>query len=254
MPIGRFVVAVEVSEELITQLERWGVRRGRYVLEPMGRVQRVIASRMTEAVRDIPTFPLTIDILIDRLLALRAEFNEAQAARISLNDLMIRAAALALNEVPGVNSSYTPFGLIRHQHADVAVAVASSSGLITPIILAAEEKSALQISVEARDLYERARTRRLKADEYTGGTFTISNLGMFGITSFASIINPPHSAILSVGAATPGVLIESGEMRIATSMTVTLTCDHRVIDGVIGANWLNAFRRIIEQQPKQAFD
>ena len=148
---------------------------------------------------------------------------------------MIKASALALREVPAVNSSYTPLGLVRHRHADIAVAVATDSGLMTPIVFAAEEKGIARISAEAQDLKERARAQRLKPDEYVGGTFSISNLGMFGIKSFASIINPPHAAILSIGAALPGVIVESGQMRSVTSINVTLTCDHRVIDGVIGA-------------------
>jgi pyruvate dehydrogenase E2 component (dihydrolipoamide acetyltransferase) len=160
---------------------------------------------------------------------------------------MIKASALALHEVPAVNSSYTPLGLVRHRHADIAVAVATDSGLMTPIVFAAEEKGIDRISAEAQDLKQRARAQRLKPDEYVGGTFSISNLGMFGIKSFASIINPPHAAILSIGAARSSIIVESGQMRPETSLNVTLTCDHRVIDGVIGANWLNAFRRILEQ-------
>jgi pyruvate dehydrogenase E2 component (dihydrolipoamide acetyltransferase) len=240
-------VPVELSDEVVTKLETLGIRRGTYALDPLNRIQKVIAARLTEAARDIPTFPLMIDIAADALLALRTDFNQANAARISVNDLMIKASALALKEVQAVNSSYTPLGLVRHKHADIAVAVATDLGLMTPIVFAAEEKSITQISAEARDLSERARTYRLKADEYTGGTFTISNLGMFGIASFASIINPPHAAILSIGAAKPSVVVESGKVRSMTSINVTLTCDHRAIDGVIGANWLNAFRRLIEQ-------
>jgi pyruvate dehydrogenase E2 component (dihydrolipoamide acetyltransferase) len=240
-------VAVELSDEVVTTLETLGIRRGTYALEPLNRIQKVIAARLTDAARDIPTFPLLIDIAVDALVALRTHFNEANGARISLNDLMIRASALALKEIPAVNSSYTPLGLVRHKHADIAVAVATKSGLMTPIVFAAEEKGIAQISAEARDLSERARAQRLQADEYLGGTFTISNLGMFGIASFASIINPPHSAILSIGAARPSVIIESGKMRSITSISVTMTCDHRVVDGVIGADWLNAFRRLIEQ-------
>jgi pyruvate dehydrogenase E2 component (dihydrolipoamide acetyltransferase) len=167
---------------------------------------------------------------------------------------MIRACAIALKDNQAVNSSYTPLGLVRHLHVDIAIAVATNIGLITPIVFAAEEKDVVQIAAIARDLSERARAGRLQSDEYIGGTFTISNLGMFGITSFASIINPPHSAILSVGAAKRAVVvIESGEMRTATVMNVTMTCDHRVVDGVSGAKWLNALRAIVEQ-PKQLFE
>jgi pyruvate dehydrogenase E2 component (dihydrolipoamide acetyltransferase) len=240
-------VALELSEEVAAKLETLAIRRGTYTLEPLSRIHKVIAARLTEAARDIPTFPLSIDIPTDALLEARRQFNREHSSRISMNDLMIKAAALALREVPGVNSSYTPLGFVRHRHADVAMAVATDSGLMTPIVFAAEEKGIAQISSEARDLAKRARAYQLKADEYVGGTFTVSNLGMFGIRSFASIVNPPHAAILSIGAPVPSVAIESGQMRPYTSINVTLTCDHRVIDGVIGANWLKAFRRRVEQ-------
>jgi pyruvate dehydrogenase E2 component (dihydrolipoamide acetyltransferase) len=246
-------VPVEVAEEIVAQLEILGIRRGRYVLEPIRQIHKVIAGRLTEAARDTPTFPLTIAIEIDSLLALRAKYNEANAARISVNDLMLKASALALKQVPAVNSSFTPVGLVRHRHADIAMAVGTDSGLITPIILAAEEIGIAQISAQARDLSARARARKLKPDEYMGGTFAVSNLGMFGIASFGSIINPPHAAILSIGAATPSAVVASGEIRIATIMNVTLTCDHRVIDGITGANWLKVFRGVIEQ-PEQLFE
>ena len=240
-------MAVEISEEAAAQLETLAIRRGTYTLEPLSRVQKFIAARLTEAARDIPVFPLSMDIAVDALLALRARYNEANGAHISLNDLMIKASALALAEVPALNSSYTPLGLVRHRHADIAVAVATDSGLMTPIIFAAGEKGIARISAEMRDLGIRARAQRLKPDEYVGGTFSISNLGMFGIKSFASIINPPHAAILSIGAATSSMVVESGQMRSVALINVTLTCDHRVIDGVTGANWLNAFRRILER-------
>lgn len=240
-------MVIEPSDEAVTKLETLGIRRGTYALEPLNRIQKVIVARLTEAARDIPTFPLSIDIVVDALLARRTHFNAENAARISVNDLMIKACALALKEVPAVNSSYTPLGMVRHKHADIAVAVATDSGLMTPIVFAAEEKGITEISAQARELADRARAHRLLSDEYIGGTFTISNLGMFGITSFASIINPPHAAILSIGAAKSSVIAESGKMHSVTSINVTLTCDHRVIDGVIGANWLNTFCRILGQ-------
>lgn len=239
-------MAIELSEEIAAKLEALAIRRGTYTLEPLNRIQKFIAARLTEAARDIPTFPLSMDIAVDTLLALRLRYNDANASRISVNDLMIKASALALQQVPAVNSSYTPHGLVRHRHADIAVAVATDFGLMTPIVFAAEEKGIAVISAEAQDLRDRARAQRLQADEYTGGTFTVSNLGMFGITSFASIINPPHAAILSIGAAKAS-LIAGEPLRSVTSINVTLTCDHRVIDGVIGAKWLNALRGILEQ-------
>ena len=240
-------MAVEPSEEVVAKLEALAIRRGTYTLEPLNRVQKFIAARLTEAARDIPSFPLSMDIAVDALLALRSRYNDQSAARISVNDLMIKACAVALKEVPAVNSSYTPLGFVRHAHADIAIAVATDLGLMTPIIFASEEKGIAQISAEARDLALRARAQRLQQDEYVGGTFTISNLGMFGITSFASIINPPHAAILSIGAVRSSVVLVSGELRSVASINVTLTCDHRAIDGVAGANWLKAFRRVLEQ-------
>ena len=244
-------MAVELSEEVAAKLEALAIRRGTYTLEPLNRVQKFVAARLTEAARDIPTFPLSMDIAVDTLLALRLRYNDANGSRISVNDLMIKACALALQEVPAVNSSYTPLGFVRHRHADIAMAVATDFGLMTPIVFAAEEKGIARISAEAHELRERARAQRLKADDYIGGTFTVSNLGMFGITSFASIINPPHAAILSIGAAKAS-LIAAEPLRSVTSINVTLTCDHRVIDGVIGAKWLNAFRRILEQPDRLA--
>jgi pyruvate dehydrogenase E2 component (dihydrolipoamide acetyltransferase) len=239
-------VAIELSEEVAAKLEALAIRRGTYTLEPLNRIQKFIAARLTEAARDIPTFPLSMDVAVDALLALRLRYNDANGSRISVNDFMIKACALALQEVPAVNSSYTPLGFVRHRHADIAVAVATDFGLMTPIVFAAEDKGIARIAAEAQDLRERARAQRLQADEYTGGTFTVSNLGMFGITSFASIINPPHAAILSIGAAKAS-LIAGEPLRSVTSINVTLTCDHRVIDGVIGAKWLNALRGILEQ-------
>jgi pyruvate dehydrogenase E2 component (dihydrolipoyllysine-residue acetyltransferase) len=245
---------VKVSDEVAAQLEALGIRRGNYALEPLNRIQKLIAARLTEAARDIPTFPLTVDFVIDALLARRTEFNRSNGTRVSVNDLMVKASAFALKEIPAVNSSFTPLGLVRHGQVDIAIAVATDSGLFTPIIFAADDKNIVQIATAARDLSERARAGRLQSDEYIGGTFAISNLGMFGITSFASIINPPHSAILSIGAGRAGVVVaDSGETRTATLMTVTLTCDHRVIDGATGARWLSALRRVVEQ-PNQLFE
>jgi len=231
-------IDVSIQESLAAQLELF------FEYWPY---MKMIATRLTEAARDVPTFPLSIDIVIDALLAQRSDFNAGKPTRVSVNDLLIKACALALKQTQAVNSSYTPLGIVQHRHADVAMAVATKFGLITPIIFAAEDKTILQIAAAARDLSERGRAGRLKADEYVGGTFTISNLGMFGIRSFASIINPPHSAILSVGAAKPSVIVaDTGETRTATLMNVTMTCDHRVVDGATGAQWLKVLRGLLE--------
>jgi len=163
-----------------------------------------------------------------------------------VNDLVIKAAAIALIRAPDANASYTPEGIARHHHADIAVAVAVDGGLITPIVRQAEAKGVGQIAREMKDLAERARARKLKPEEYQGGTFSISNLGMYGIRSFASIINEPHGAILSVGAGEKRPVVRDGELAVATVMTVTLTCDHRVVDGAIGARFLSAFKVLVE--------
>jgi pyruvate dehydrogenase E2 component (dihydrolipoamide acetyltransferase) len=160
--------------------------------------------------------------------------------------MLIKAAAVALKRQPDANASYTPDGIARHHHADIAVAVAIDGGLITPIVRAAETKGLAEIAREMKDLAERARTRKLKPEEFQGGTFSISNLGMFGIKSFASIINEPQGAILSVGAGEKRPVVRGDELAAATVMTVTLTCDHRVVDGAIGARWLAAFKALVE--------
>ena len=204
---------------------------------------------MSDSFRDVPHFPLTIDLEIDGLLAGRAKINamlEKQGVKVSVNDLVIKAAAIALKQVPEANASYSPEGIAMHHNADIAMAVAIDGGLITPIIRKAETKGLAQIAVEAKDLAERARTRKLKPEEFQGGTFSISNLGMMGIKSFNSIINEPQGAILSVGAGEQRPVVKNGQLAIATVMSVTLTCDHRVVDGAIGARWLQAFKVLIE--------
>jgi len=230
-------------------LEKLGIPVGSYELEPLDGMRRIIAKRLTESARDIPHFPLHIDCEVDDLLAMRKELN-AQApegVKISVNDMLIRACAIALKQVPEANASFTPDGIAYHHHADVAVAVAIDGGLITPIVREAENKGLAIISTEMKDLAGRARDRKLKPAEFQGGTFSISNLGMMGIKSFSSIINPPQGMIMSVGAGSPRPIVRDGELAIATMMTVTLTCDHRVVDGAIGAQWLAVFRRLIEK-------
>jgi pyruvate dehydrogenase E2 component (dihydrolipoamide acetyltransferase) len=212
-------------------------------------MRKTVARRMTDSFRDVPHFPLSIDLEIDGLLASRAKINamlEKQGVKVSVNDLVIKAAAVALKQVPEANASYSPEGIAMHHHADIAMAVAIDGGLITPIIRKAEQKGLAQIATEAKDLAERARTRKLKPDEFQGGTFSVSNLGMFGIKSFASIINEPQGCILSVGAGEQRAVVKNGQLAVATVMTVTLTCDHRVVDGAIGARWLAAFKTLIE--------
>ena len=229
-------------------LTKMGVQAGSYDLIPLNGIQKVVAKRLTESHINVPDFPLNIDCEIDELLKMRKELN-AQApegVKISVNDMLIRACALALKHVPDANASYTPDGIAMHKNADVAVAVAIDGGLITPIVRQAENKGLSTISSEMKDLAGRARERKLKPQEYQGGTFSISNLGMMGIKSFGSIINEPHGMILSVGAGGPRPVVKDGAIAVATVMSVTLTCDHRVVDGALGAKWLQHFKRYVE--------
>lgn len=212
-------------------------------------VRKVIAKRLTEADRDVPQFYLSIDCEIDKLLAARKEINEALdgEAKVSVNDMVIKAAALALRRMPAVNAQWTDDAMKRLGTVDVSVAVAYEGGLITPIVFDADLKGLAQISTEMKDLAGRAKEGRLKPEEYQGGGFSISNLGMFGINHFTAIINPPQSGILAVGAGEQRVVVKDGEMTVATVMTCTMTCDHRVIDGALGAEWLNVFKGYIEK-------
>ena len=229
-------------------LTKLGVEAGSYDLVPLNGIQKVVAKRLTDSHINVPDFPLTIDCEIDELLKMRKELNgqAPEGVKISVNDMLIRASALALKHVPEANASYTPDGIAMHKHADVAVAVAIDGGLITPIVRQSENKGLSTISSEMKDLASRARDRKLKPQEYQGGSFSISNLGMMGIKSFGSIINEPHGMILSVGAGGPRPVVKDGALAVATVMTVTLTCDHRVVDGALGAKWLQHFKRYVE--------
>jgi pyruvate dehydrogenase E2 component (dihydrolipoyllysine-residue acetyltransferase) len=220
-----------------------------YELKPLDGVRKVVAKRLTTSFMQVPHFPLTIDLALDHLLASRAAINAAapNGIKVSVNDLLIKACAMALMDEPDCNASYTDKGIAYHKHANVSVAVAIDGGLITPVIFNAEGKGLADISEEMKDLAARARERRLKPQEYSGGTFSISNLGMFGIRNFASIINPPEGMILSVGAGEKRPVVNAkGDLAVATVMSVTLTCDHRVIGGAEGAKWLQAFKRYVE--------
>jgi len=233
----------------VLSLAQMGIPDGSYDLVPLDGMRKAIARRLTDSFRDVPHFPLTIDCEIDGLLASRARVNamlEKDGIKVSVNDFIIKASAMALKAVPEANASYSPEGIALHHHADVAMAVAIDGGLITPIIRKAETKSLSQIATESKDLAKRARDRKLKPEEFQGGTFSVSNLGMFGIQSFASIINEPQGAIMSVGAGEQRPVVKSGQLAVATVMTVTLTCDHRVVDGAIGAKFLQVFKAMIE--------
>jgi len=228
-----------------------GIKPGTYDEVPLDTMRKTVARRMTQSKQQVPHFPLTIDCTLDHLLALRKDLNARSAAgegafKISVNDFIIRAAALALKKVPDVNSSFAGDKRLLHHHADIAVAVALEGGLITPIIWQAESKGLREISDEMKDKAARAKSRKLMPEEYQGGTFSISNLGMFGIKEFTAIINQPHGAILAVGAGEQRPVVIEGALGIATVMTCTLSLDHRVIDGALGAKWLQVFKSYIE--------
>ncbi|MFP6742141.1 MAG: pyruvate dehydrogenase complex dihydrolipoamide acetyltransferase [Alphaproteobacteria bacterium] len=223
-----------------------------YVEAPNSAVRKIIARRLTESKREAPHFYLTVDCHIDALLEVRKELNSRSPAegpdayKISVNDFVVRAAALALGKVPAANASWTDAAIRLYQRADISVAVAIDEGLITPIIHDAGAKGLATISAEMKDLAARARDAKLAPEEYQGGTFSISNLGMFGIKEFAAVINPPQGAILAVGMGEQRPVVRDGALAVATVMSCTLSVDHRVVDGAVGARFLAAFKALIE--------
>ncbi|RMF75539.1 MAG: pyruvate dehydrogenase complex dihydrolipoamide acetyltransferase, partial [Alphaproteobacteria bacterium] len=212
-------------------------------------MRKVIARRMTESKTQVPHFYLTIDIEVDRLLAVRRELNERLAEeglKISVNDFIIRAAALALKKVPETNAMFAGDRILRFKRADISVAVAVEGGLVTPVVRAADTKGLAEIAREMKELVEKARTGRLMPEDYQGGTFSISNLGMYGIKEFEAVINPPQGAILAVGMAEKRPVVRNDALAIATVMTCTLSVDHRALDGAIGARFLQALKGLLE--------
>jgi pyruvate dehydrogenase E2 component (dihydrolipoamide acetyltransferase) len=216
--------------------------------QPLTSMRKIIAKRLLEAKATQPHFYLSVDCRIDKLLALREELNSgAQGAfKLSVNDFVIRASGLALRKVPAANASWTENAIRLYKRADVSVAVAIPNGLITPVIRGADQKGLAEISTEMRDLGLRARDGKLKPEEFQGGTFSVSNLGMYGISNFAAVLNPPQGAILAVGAGEERPVVKDKALAIATVMTCTLSVDHRVVDGAVGAQFLSAFKRLIE--------
>jgi pyruvate dehydrogenase E2 component (dihydrolipoamide acetyltransferase) len=227
---------------------------GSYELVPADGMRKVVAARLTEAKQTIPHFYLTLDCRIDALLEARERINAGApkdkagnvAFKLSVNDFVVKAWAHALMAVPAANATWAGDAILLHKHADVAVAVAVPGGLFTPVVKAAETKSLRQISAEVKDLAGRARARKLAPHEYQGGSSSVSNLGMYGIKHFAAVINPPHGTILAVGAGEERVFAEKGAVKTGTFMTVTLSCDHRSVDGALGAELLAAFKVLIE--------
>ncbi|MCZ7448425.1 pyruvate dehydrogenase complex dihydrolipoamide acetyltransferase [Agrobacterium rhizogenes] len=226
---------------------------GSYELVPHDGMRKVIAKRLVESKQTVPHFYVSVDCELDTLLALRAQLNAAAPEKdgkpvykLSVNDMVIKALALSLRDVPDANVSWTESAMVKHKHSDVGVAVSIPGGLITPIIRKAEEKSLSTISNEMKDYGKRAKERKLKPEEYQGGTTAVSNMGMMGVKSFSAVINPPHATILAVGAGEQRAVVKNGEIKIANVMTVTLSTDHRCVDGALGAELIGAFKRYIE--------
>ena len=227
---------------------------GSYEVVPHDNMRRIIAQRLTEAKIAIPHFYLTVDCTLTRLLAAREEINASAPKdrdgkptyKLSVNDFVVKALAMALQRIPDANVTWTEGALLKHRHSDVGVAVAIAGGLITPVVRQAESKPLAVISAEMKDFAARGRVRRLKPEEYQGGTTAVSNLGMYGIKHFTAVINPPHATILAVGAGEERAIVAGGAVAVATQMTVTLSCDHRAVDGALGAELISAFKRLIE--------
>ncbi len=242
-----------MSDETVLKL----FEEGTYEIVPHDGMRKTIARRLVESKQTVPHFYLTIDCELDALLALRSQINaaapmiktekgEVPAYKLSVNDLVIKAVALALRDIPEANVSWTEGGMVKHKRADVGVAVSIPGGLITPIVRQSDSKTLSAISNEMKDLAKRARDRKLKPEEYQGGSTSVSNLGMFGVKDFAAIINPPHATIFAIGAGEQRAVVKNGEIKVATVMSVTLSTDHRAVDGALAAELAQAFKRHIE--------
>ena len=249
-PAGAPSIAPSMSDKQILAL----YEPGSYEVIPHDGMRRTIAQRLTASTQTVPQFYLTMDCNIGLLVEAREQINAAApkdkdgkpAYKLSVNDFVIKALALALQRIPNANVSWTEGGMLKHKHSDVGVAVAMPGGLITPIIRKAETKPVSAISAEMKDFAARARARKLKPEEYQGGTTAVSNLGMYGIKDFTAVINPPHATILAVGAGEQRPIVKNGKIEIAEIMSVTMTCDHRAVDGALGAELIGAFKRLIE--------
>jgi pyruvate dehydrogenase E2 component (dihydrolipoamide acetyltransferase) len=227
---------------------------GTYEEVPLDGMRKTIAKRLVESKQTVPHFYLSLDCELDALMALREQINAAAgkdkdgkpAYKLSVNDFVIKALAIALQRVPAANSVWAEDRILKMKHSDVGVAVAIEGGLFTPVVRKAETKTLTAISAEVKDMAGRARNRRLKPEEYQGGSTAVSNLGMFGIKNFQAVINPPQGTILAVGAGEQRVVVKNGAPAVIQAMTVTLSCDHRVVDGALGAELLAAFKQLIE--------
>ena len=247
-PNGRIV-----KSDVLNAPKGGGARIGRNPVEttavPNNNVRKVIAKRLTESKQTVPHFYLSIDLNIDKLLGARAAINEKgkDKYKVSVNDLVIKAVAMSLRDVPDANATWTDAAILKYNNIDISVAVAIDGGLITPIVKNADQKSIVQISGEMKDLAKRAKENKLVPEEFQGGGFSISNLGMYGIKNFQAIVNPPQGCILAVGAGEERAVVKNGQLTIANVMSVTLSVDHRVVDGAVGATFLQAFKSYIEE-------
>ena len=250
-PEGR-ILKIDIENAKIMKLESFDANKETFSVVPLNSMQRVIAERMTHAKQNVPHFYLTVDCEIDELLKVRSTLNEGlEGHNLSINDFVIRACALALMEVPSANVCWERDGNLRFfNRADISVAVALETGLITPILRSAETKGLSKISSEIRELATKAKEGKLTPQEFQGGSFTISNLGMFGIKQFEAIINEPQASILAVGAAELRPTVKNNEIVPATLMSCTLSCDHRMIDGALGAKLLGVIKRLLEYPPE----
>jgi pyruvate dehydrogenase E2 component (dihydrolipoamide acetyltransferase) len=217
-----------------------------YVTVPHSGMRRAIARRLTESKSTVPHFYVTADCKVDALLELRKSINESSPVKISVNDIVVKAVASALMDVPESNVVWNPEAMHKYESADIAVAVTTDGGLLTPVIRGVEKRSLSNLSMEIAELAGRARAGKLRQEELEGGSFAVSNLGMFGTKEFTAILNPPQSGILAVGAASPRAIVEDGQIVVANIMTVTLSADHRAVDGALAAQWLSAFVKRIE--------
>lgn len=253
-PYGRIVKDDLLNTKFKTEASTANMTRNlnEHTLIPNSNMRKVIAKRLLESKNTIPHFYLFIECNMDKLTAAREEINAGEGAenKVSVNDLVIKASAMALRDVPEANSSWSEEAIILYNNVDVSVAVAIEGGLITPIIKNADQKSVKQISQEMKSLAKRAKENSLKPEEFQGGSFSISNLGMYGIKKFNAIINPPQSCILAVGASSRRPVIVNEQVQISTIMDVSLSCDHRVVDGAVGAKFLAAFKKYIENPLK----
>lgn len=258
-PHGRIIKADVLNAESSPQpiakaaCSTFGRNPQEFSLTPLSQMRKVIAKRLVESKQTIPHFYLTIDCNIDKLLSLREEMNNKSAKvdgtpkyKISVNDIMIKAVANALRDTPQVNASYTEEGIKFYSNVDVSIAVAIDEGLITPIIRNADQKSLSMISNEMKELAKKAKANQLRPEEFQGGGFSITNLGMFGIKNFNAIVNPPQSAILAIGAGEERAVVINGEIKVVNMVSVTLSCDHRIVDGALGAEFLNKFKSFVE--------